>query len=379
MDRIIELKKNAEMFYTEIALSDVADVYTGKQLNKSDMSNDGLYAVMNGGIEPSGYTNNYNEEENTITISQGGASAGYVNWNSEKIWIGAHCYAIHPIKNKINNRYLYFVLKEKQEVLMQSKQGAGIPGLNRSIIQKLYIPLPHIKVQEEIVEILDSFTNLIDTLNEELSLRQKQFEYYREKLLTFDDTSLLKSIKEIGTLYRGNGLQKKDFVEEGVGCIHYGQIYTKLGFSLSNPLTYVTEETAKPLTKVRKGDLVIACTSENVEDVCKSVVWEGEEEIVTGGHACVFRHNENPRYIGYFFQTYQFFMQKKQHVYGAKVIDIKTEKLGEILIPIPSLSIQQSIVEKLDAFESLISSLKEEIALRQKQYEYYREKLLTFD
>ena len=379
MNRIIELKKNAEMFYTEIALSDVADVYTGKQLNKSDMSNDGLYAVMNGGIEPSGYTNNYNEEENTITISQGGASAGYVNWNSEKIWIGAHCYAIHPIKNKINNRYLYFVLKEKQEVLMQSKQGAGIPGLNRSIIQKLYIPLPHTNVQKRIVEILDSFTNLIDALNEELSLRQKQFEYYREKLLTFDDKSLLKPINEIGTLFRGNGLQKKDFVEEGVGCIHYGQIYTKLGFSLSKPLTYVTKVTAKPLTKVRKGDLVIACTSENIEDVCKSVVWEGEEEIVTGGHACVLRHNENPRYIGYFFQTHQFFMQKKQYAYGAKVIDIKTEKLGEILIPIPPLAIQQSIVEKLDAFEFLISSLKEEIALRQKQYEYYREKLLTFN
>ena len=241
------------------------------------------------------------------------------------------------------------------------------------------IPLPHIKVQEEIVKILDSFTNLIDALNEELSLRQKQFEYYREKLLTFDDKSLLKPINEIGTLFRGNGLQKKDFVDEGVGCIHHGQIYTKLGFSLSKPLTYVTKETAKPLTKVRKGDLVIACTSENIEDVCKSVVWEGEEEIVTGGHACVLRHNENPRYIGYFFQTHQFFMQKKQYAYGAKVIDIKTEKLGEILIPVPSLSIQKSIVEKLDAFESLISSLKEEIALRQKQYEYYREKLLTFN
>ena len=241
------------------------------------------------------------------------------------------------------------------------------------------IPIPHIKVQEEIVKILDSFTNLIDALNEELSLRQKQFEYYREKLLTFDDKSLLKPINEIGTLFRGNGLQKKDFVDEGVGCIHYGQIYTKLGFSLSKPLTYVTKETAKPLTKVRKGDLVIACTSENIEDVCKSVVWEGEEEIVTGGHACVLRHNENPRYIGYFFQTHQFFMQKKQYAYGAKVIDIKTEKLGEILIPVPSLAIQLSIVEKLDAFESLISSLKEEIALRQKQYEYYREKLLTFD
>ena len=266
----------------------------------------------------------------------------------------------------------------KQQILKKA-QGLTRFGVSKSKFGEIEIPLPHIKVQEEIVKILDSFTNLIDALNKELSLRQKQFEYYREKLLTFDDKSLLKPINEIGTLFRGNGLQKKDFVDEGVGCIHYGQIYTKLGFSLSKPLTYVTKVTAKPLTKVRKGDLVIACTSENIEDVCKSVVWEGEEEIVTGGHACVLRHNENPRYIGYFFQTHQFFMQKKQYAYGAKVIDIKTEKLGEILIPIPPLAIQQSIVEKLDAFESLISSLKEEIALRQKQYEYYREKLLTFN
>ena len=363
-------------------LSEVAILKRGIVISKDYLrDNNGIYPVyssqtVDGGIM--GYINTFMFDGEFLTWTTDGANAGTIFHRKGKFNITNVCGLIE-IKDVsiIKYRFLYFWLSyvSKQYVL----EGMGNPKLMSNRMGLIKIPLPHIKVQEEIVKILDSFTNLIDALNEELSLRQKQFEYYREKLLTFDDTSLLKSIKEIGTLYRGNGLQKKDFVEEGVGCIHYGQIYTKLGFSLSNPLTYVTEETAKPLTKVRKGDLVIACTSENVEDVCKSVVWEGEEEIVTGGHACVFRHNENPRYIGYFFQTYQFFMQKKQHVYGTKVIDIKTEKLGEILIPIPSLSIQQSIVEKLDAFESLISSLKEEIALRQKQYEYYREKLLTFD
>lgn len=359
-------------------LKKVCNIIRGNRVTKRDVKDFGDYPVISGGQSPMGYFDSYNRDANTITVAQYGA-AGYVDFQKNKFWANDVCYSIIPFES-IENKYLYYILKSKQDYIYSIRNTDAVPfSLPINTLYSIQIPLPHIKVQEEIVEILDSFTNLIDALNEELSLRQKQFEYYREKLLTFDDTSLLKSIKEIGTLYRGNGLQKKDFVEEGVGCIHYGQIYTKLGFSLSNPLTYVTEETAKPLTKVRKGDLVIACTSENVEDVCKSVVWEGEEEIVTGGHACVFRHNENPRYIGYFFQTYQFFMQKKQHVYGAKVIDIKTEKLGKILIPIPSLSIQQSIVEKLDAFESLISSLKEEIALRQKQYEYYREKLLTFD
>ena len=300
-------------------------------------------------------------------------------WNDIDSLLNQRVARITEMPSKSIKGYLYHILGPIFKKIEREISGGSVKHLSVKIINSISIPLPHIKVQEEIVKILDSFTNLIDALNEELSLRQKQFEYYREKLLTFDHKSILKPINEIGTLFRGNGLQKKDFVDEGVGCIHYGQIYTKLGFSLSKPLTYVTKETAKPLTKVRKGDLVIACTSENIEDVCKSVVWEGEEEIVTGGHACVLRHNENPRYIGYFFQTHQFFMQKKQYAYGAKVIDIKTEKLGEILIPIPSLAIQQSIVEKLDAFESLIASLKEEIALRQKQYEYYREKLLTFD
>ena len=359
-------------------LREVSSIIRGKRVTKRDVKERGDYPVISGGESPMGYYDTFNRDANTITIAQYGA-AGYVDFQKNKFWANDVCYSILPFES-VDNKYLYYTLKSKQNFIYSIRNTDAVPfSLPINTLYSIQIPLPHIKVQEEIVKILDSFTNLIDALNEELSLRQKQFEYYREKLLTFDDKSLLKPINEIGTLFRGNGLQKKDFVDEGVGCIHYGQIYTKLGFSLSKPLTYVTKETAKPLTKVRKGDLVIACTSENIEDVCKSVVWEGEEEIVTGGHACVLRHNENPRYIGYFFQTHQFFMQKKQYAYGAKVIDIKTEKLGEILIPIPPLAIQQSIVEKLDAFESLISSLKEEIALRQKQYEYYREKLLTFD
>ena len=352
----------------------------GNVISKNDiLSTPGNYPVYSSSSSNNGEIGRYGKymfDDERITWSiDGGGKLFYRN--NVKYSVTNVCGWLKVLdEKKIISKYLYYLLINQWQKLNFNYSHKAHPSVIRN---EYYVPNIEIKVQEKIVKILDSFTNLIDALNEELSLRQKQFDYYREKLLTFDDKSILKPINEIGTLFRGNGLQKKDFVDEGVGCIHYGQIYTKLGFSLSKPLTYVTKVTAKPLTKVRKGDLVIACTSENIEDVCKSVVWEGEEEIVTGGHACVLRHNENPRYIGYFFQTHQFFMQKKQYAYGAKVIDIKTEKLGEILIPIPSLSIQQSIVEKLDAFESLIASLKEEIALRQKQYEYYREKLLTFD
>ena len=186
----------------------------------------------------------------------------------------------------------------------------------------------------------------------------------------------------MGTFVRGNGLQKKDFTAEGVGCIHYGQIYTRLNTFTDKTITFCSEDVAKKLTPVHHGDLIIACTSENVEDVCKSVAWLGEEDIVTGGHACVFSHNENPKYIAYLLQTENFFQQKKKYARGVKVIDIKVADLGKIEVPIPPIEEQNRIVAILDRFEALTTSLQHglpaEIAARRKQYEYYRDKLLDF-
>ena len=278
-------------------------------------------------------------------------------------------------KDKVNSfRFIYYAMCEIGFVAKEHSRHWI------SVYSKIEIPLPPLAVQKEIVEILDTFTGMIDNLQKELEQRQKQFEHYRDQMLTFKEGEVqMKPIKEIGKLVRGNGLQKKDFTEDGTGCIHYGQIYTRFGLSTSSTLTFVDSQLAAKLTKVSPGDLVIACTSENIEDVCKSVAWLGKEDIVTGGHACVFKHSENPKYIAYCFTTSAFFLQKRKYAYGAKVIDIKTEKLGEITLPVPSLEKQQEIVDKLDTFEALISNIKQEIELRQKQYEYYREKLLTFE
>lgn len=278
------------------------------------------------------------------------------------------------LKSKENNtKYLYYALCEYNLRNTEYKR-------HWTQAKEIEIPLPPLAIQKKIVEILDTFTGMIDNLQKELEQRQKQFEHYRDQMLTFKEGEVqMKPIKEIGKLVRGNGLQKKDFTEDGTGCIHYGQIYTRFGLSTSSTLTFVDSQLAAKLTKVSPGDLVIACTSENIEDVCKSVAWLGKEDVVTGGHACVFKHSENPKYIAYCFTTSAFFLQKRKYAYGAKVIDIKTEKLGEITLPVPSLEKQQEIVDKLDTFEALISNIKQEIELRQKQYEYYREKLLTFE
>ena len=191
-----------------------------------------------------------------------------------------------------------------------------------------------------------------------------------------------KRLGEIGTLIRGNGLQKKDFTKSGVGCIHYGQIYTHYGVYAKQTISFVSEQTAKKLKKVEPGDLIITSTSENVEDVCKCVAWIGKESIVTGGHAMIFKHHENPKYLSYFFQSSQFFKQKVKMAIGVKVMDVSPQKLEKTLVPIPPLEVQSEIVKILDNFTELTTELtdklSEELTARKKQYEYYRNQLLTF-
>lgn len=185
-------------------------------------------------------------------------------------------------------------------------------------------------------------------------------------------------LSSIGTIKRGNGLQKKDFVKTGIGCIHYGQIYTKFGLFTDKTLTYVDKDLADHLLHIEKGDLVIACTSENVEDVCKAVAWLGDDSIVTGGHSCVLHHNQNPKYIAYFFQTESFQRQKRKYAYGTKVIDIKPDSIAKIEIPVPPLPVQEEIVRILDNFTELQAELQAELQKRKQQYNYYLDNLLNF-
>jgi len=190
------------------------------------------------------------------------------------------------------------------------------------------------------------------------------------------------TLGEVGTFTRGNGLQKKDFTETGIGCIHYGQIYTHYQTYTDKTKSFVSPVLASKLKKARPNDLIIATTSENVEDVGKCVVWLGKEKICIGGHACVFNHNQNSKYIAYILQTDNFLNWKKTHTTGTKVIELKPKDLENFTIPVPPLPEQERIVGILDKFETLVNDLEygipAEIKLRQQQYEYYRNKLLNF-
>ncbi len=228
--------------YKELGV--LCEVDTGEQLNKELLFDTGRYPVMNGGMYPSGRYDEYNIEADNIAVSQGGASAGFVNWMAEHFWSGAHCYTIIPNDNSIIKRYLYHILKHHQQEFMSSQQGAGIPSLSRKKLNTLKIPVPPLPVQVEIVKVLDTFTEL----EKELEKRKQQYEYYRDQLLTPENMNgevQWKTLGEIGTFIRGNGLQKKDFTEDGVGCIHYGQLYTYYGTFTNQTKTFVSNSFKK--------------------------------------------------------------------------------------------------------------------------------------
>jgi type I restriction enzyme S subunit len=174
-------------------LGEVCDISRGVRVTKKDLIENGKYPVVSGGIGYMGYFDKYNRESNTVTIAQYG-TAGFVKWQTEQFWANDVCFSVLPNKELINNRYLYYILTNKQEHLYSISNRDAIPySIERDKILQIKIPLPPLAVQQEIVNILDKFTELEAELEielkAELEARKKQYEYYRAKLLSFNELS----------------------------------------------------------------------------------------------------------------------------------------------------------------------------------------------
>lgn len=174
----------------EIPLKDLVAITKGKQLNKELCSKvqteETPFPVVNGGMKPSGFWNECNFDKGKITIAQGGA-CGFVSWQTLPFWAGAHCFVVSNFDNKkLNYRYLYYFLKEKQVDLQSQKQGATIPSLSADALLLRNIPLPPLETQKEIADILDRFTALTSSMKAgipaEISLRRKQMDWYRDAM-----------------------------------------------------------------------------------------------------------------------------------------------------------------------------------------------------
>lgn len=300
----------------------------------------------------------------------------------EPFWTGDTIFYTEIDDTQIVPKFFFYLLVSMR--LEDLNQAGGVPSLTQTMLNRLRIPLPPLEVQREIVRVLDLFQSLEAELEAELEARRRQYAHYRDSLLDFTERGVRwMTLGEVGELVRGNGMPKSDFVDDGVGCIHYGQIYTRYGTSATTTLSFVQPEKAAKLAQVEPGDVIITNTSENLDDVCKAVAWLGDSTIVTGGHATVLKHQENSMYLAYYFQTRHFQVEKNRHATGTKVIDVSAKSLAKIRIPVPSLDHQQEIVAILDKFDALVNDLSiglpAELAARRSQYEYYRDRLLTFE
>ena len=396
MTNILELLKHEKVEWKK--LGEVVEILDSKRkpIKKSDriLGNYPYYGAN--GIQD--YVNDYIFDGTFILMGEDGSVMNknftpILHWiEMKKIWVNNHAHVLGSSSDCYNLKYIYYYLS----TINVSGIVKGMPPkINQANMRDLEIPIPSLETQKKIVDIFDKFTNYVTALQSELQSRTKQYEYYRDMLLSeeylnkitkeMEEDKRLNIVRlgEIGKFTRGNGLQKKDFQEEGNPVIHYGQIYTQYGFSTDKVLSYVSDEIFSKLRKAQKNDILIATTSENIEDVGKSVVWLGDEEIGFSGDMYSYRTKQNPKFIAYFFQTNNFQKQKERRVTGTKMIRIHSDDMENFEIYLPSLSLQNKIVKILDKFQVMLADTKgllpEEIEQRQKQYEYYREKLLTFD
>lgn len=377
-------------------LKEYVKLEKGKQLNKEFLSLEGKYPAYNGGITYSGFTDNYNYDENKIIISQGGASAGFVNFITTKFYANAHCYVVLPNIELVNNKYIYYLLKYKQENLTNKQHGAGIPALKTSEILKLQVPIPcpdnpekSLEIQQEIVRVLDELTSLTNQLTTELETerqnRKKQFEFFREQLFRFEEGSIIfNKLGEIGEFQRGKRFVKTDMISEGVPCIHYGEMYTHYGIWANKTKSFLSKELvdSKKLRLAKKNDVIMVAAGETIEDIGKGTSWLSEQGVVFHDACFSYTSPLNPSYVAYFTRTKQFHDQIRRNISSGKISAINSKGLEKVYIPIPSIEKQERIVTLLDQFDATHTAIEEEITkeikLRTQQYEYYREKLLSF-
>ena len=250
------------------------------------------------------------------------------------------------------------------------------------------IPLPHPEVQEEIVKILDRFAEYAAELQAELQARQEQYEYYRNKLLTFNDIGegdggvIWMKMSEIGTFIRGKRFVRTDIVNDGVPCIHYGDMYTYYGLYATESKGMLRNELAPKMRYAQKNDVVIVAAGENKEDIGIGMAWLGDEPAAVHDACFIFKSDLYPQYVSHYLRTNYYHKQIVKHVSEGKICSISAKGLGNSIIPIPSYEEQVRIATLLNKFDELVSDLVRglpaEIAAVKEQYEYYRNKLLSF-
>lgn len=175
-----------------------------------------------------------------------------------------------------------------------------------------------------------------------------------------DETWVEVPLGKVGTLTRGRRFTKKDYVDTGIGCIHYGQIYTDYNEVAKETVTFLPETLRSSLRFAQPGDVIVAGTSENVDDVCKAVAWLGDEDVAVHDDCFIFKHDLDPRFASYVFASTIFQQQKVGFTSETKVVRVSAANLAKIVIPVPPRGVQTQIVDAVDEIAHTRDAIRQE-------------------
>ena len=296
--------------------------------------------------------------------------------------------AMSDYKKSVSSGYLYEILNSNSVQdywKMKANNGGAMTNLNSDIVRDTKIPIPSLEEQNRIVGILDTFTASIDNLKEQIALRRKQYEHYRDQLLDLEGKEGVE-MKTLGELFSfKNGLNKgKEFFGKGRPIIMFSNVFNSRSIDASminNRVDISDEELERINAKV--GDVFFTRTSETRDDVgYASVLVQDIAECTFAGFLIRARPTTEmllPKYCKYCFSTQKVRKTIVSNCSFTTRASLTGTGLGIISLPVPSLSEQQRIVDILDKFEASIQNLEAQLSQREKQYEYYRNKLLTFE
>jgi type I restriction enzyme S subunit len=368
-----------------LGLGEACEIETGK-LDANAAVENGAYEFFTTAREIS-KIESFRWDTEALLVA-GNANVGDVKYFNGKFEAYQRTYVLTSFDSKLLTRFVFHWISAQLKGFLASRtNSAAMTYIVLGTLRSFPIPVPPIEVQREIVSILDTFTQLEAELEAELEARRKQLSYLIDVTYTNSEasnsfSSTSRTLGELGTFTRGSGLQKSDLLSEGTPCIHYGQIHSKFANKASKSISRVMPQVASKLKFAGYGDIVLATTSEDDEALGKPLVWLGEEPVAIGGETYIFSHEQDPLFMTYFFRSRHFQVQKAPSITGTKVKRIHGDALAKISIALPPIDVQVRVGQALSDLDDLVSDismgLPAEIEARRKQYEYYRDKLLTF-
>jgi len=369
-------------------LGKVTDIKTGQPVSKNIIAqNPGIYPVINSGREPLGFINEWNTENDPIGITTRGAGVGSITWQEGKYFRGNLNYSV-TIKSEyeLNVRFLYHVLLYFQKEIHNLCSFTGIPALNASELKKLEIPIPPLPVQTEIVKILDALTALTSELTSELTLRRKQYEHYREKLLSEEELGKVgfewKTLGDVAKIQRGASPRPiSQYITDepnGIPWIKIGDTSLDSKY-IENTAQKITVEGAEKSRILKCGDFVMSNSMSYGRPYILKI-----SGAIHDGWASIsdFENILNSDFLYYYLSSDSVQSYWNGKINSSSVSNLNSDIIKSLPIPIPALHIQIEIAKTLDKFEILTNSITEGLPLAieqsQKRYEYYRELLLNF-